>query len=541
MKKAGRHPALFLSALLVFGFAFSPLLHSDEALHKVWAVKDVKVVRPGGSTLEKATIVIRDGLIEAVGTGLAIPPDAEVIDGGILTAYPGLIDGLGQSLLKLPEEKFDAAKFYAGEFTDKDRGITPELRAFDYVNLGKAVFEKYYRCGFTTAQVMPDRGILTGQSSIFCLSDPDKNASVILKDVCLGVGFNSPSVMVYPNSLMGIQAYLKQAFEDAVYFELNRSRWHKDMNGTRRPVYSSHFENLASYTAARKPVIFLCRNQHDIRRALGLAAEFNLDFVICDLGNEASAVIPELKKAGARVLCTVAFKAPVTSLASQRGKTEREKAEKEVYPGNPARLAEAGIPFAFSSLGTDDPKSFMEGILKAVEAGLPADKALAALTVTPAVFFGLERALGTIAPGKIANVVLAEGDILTREAKVRYAFADGKKYDLKEIKAKEGEKPAVNVTGKWEFTLAQGGFKFTVDFSQEEAALSGKMISPFGAFDFTGGVVSGNDLSFDMTLSAGGQEIDLFFSATVDGDTMRGTVVQGTAGSDEFTAKRIPG
>ena len=541
MRNDGHRLKISFGAILLCGLALSSFLYSDEELHKVWAVKDCKVIRPGGPTIEKGTVLIRDGLIEAVGVGLPIPPDAEVIDGSKLTAYPGLIDALGQSLLKLPEEKFDMAKIYSGEFTDKDKGITPDLRAYDYVNLGKSVFEKYYKFGFTAGQVMPDRGILTGQSSFFCLSNPDKAKSLILRDVCLGIGFNTPSVMVYPNSLMGIQAYLKQVFQDRIYFEMNKSRWLKDMKGIKRPAYNSNYENMADYASGRKPVIFLCRNQHDIRRALGLAAEFSLNFFICDLGNESFEAIPELKKAKARVLCTVAFKAPATSLFSQRGKTEREKAEKEVYPKNPAKLAEAGIPFAFSSLATDDPKSFLEGILKAVEAGLPKDRALTALTLTPASFFGLERALGTIEPGKIANLVLAEGDLLVKDAKVKYAFADGKKFELKEAKVKEGEKPAVNVTGKWEVTLAQAGFKVTIDFTQEEAALSGKMVAPFGAFDFTGGSVSGSDVSFDMNISVGGQEIDLYFSATVEGDTMRGTVVQGTSGSDEFTAKRIPG
>jgi hypothetical protein len=292
--------------------------------------------------------------------------------------------------------------------------------------------------------------------------------------------------------------------------------------------------------AGRKPVIFLCRNQNDIRRALILAAGSGMNALICDLGNEASAVIPELKKAKARVLVTVSFKAPLSSLYSQKGKAEREKAEKDIYPKNPARLAEAGIPFAFSSLDTDDPKAFTEGVLKAIEAGLPKEKALAALTTAPASFFGLDKALGTIEPGKIANIVLAEGDLLIKDAKVRYIFADGKKFEVKAGTAKEGEKPTVNVSGKWELT-AQGVPNLTVDFVQEEAGLSGKMVTPFGVFDFTGGSVTANQVEFEMTLSVAGQEIDLYISGTVDGDTMRGTIVQDTSGSTEFTAKRIPG
>ena len=79
-----------------------------------------------------------------------------------------------------------------------------------------------------------------------------------------------------------------------------------------------------------------------------------------------------------------------------------------------------------------------------------------------------------------------------------------------------------------------------MDFAQEEASLSGKMTTPFGAFDFTGGSVSADQVYFEVNASVGGQDIDLYFSATVTGDTMRGTAVQGTSGSTEFTGKRNP-
>jgi len=167
-----------------------------------------------------------------------------------------------------------------------------------------------------------------------------------------------PGLPQFPD---GVHAYLKQAFSDAVYFDQARSRWLKDPKGQVRPGYNPNLEILADFATARKPVIFLCRNQNDIRRALGLAAEYKLVYFIADLGGEAFEVIPELKKSGARVLATVTFKAPGSSLYAQRGRAEREKAEKEVYPKNSARLAEAGIPFAFSSLGTDDPRPSPRG------------------------------------------------------------------------------------------------------------------------------------------------------------------------------------
>jgi hypothetical protein len=524
----------------LFLFALESSIGSEEKLHNVWAVKDCKIVTLAGPQVEKGTIVIRNGLIEAVGADISIPPDAEVLDGAKLALYPGLIDSLNQSLLKFPEEKFDPSKMYSGEFTDKDKGLTPELKAYDYINLGKSIIEKYHKFGITAAQVIPQRGIFTGQASFFSLSNPDKNKALLLKDNCLGIGFSPANFMVYPSSLMGVVAYLKQAFSDVSYFKLTRDRWQKEMRGIPRPDYTPLLEILTEYTSGKKPVIFLCNNQNDIRRSLNLAADYKLNYLICDLGSEAWRVIPELKNAKARVLCTVSFKVPPTSIHAQLGKDEKEKAEKEIYPKNPAKLAEAGILFAFSSLGTDDPKSFMEGVQKAIDAGLPREKALEALTTTAVSFFGLERALGTIEPGKIADFVLAEGDLLAKEAKIRYVFADGDKFELKEARAKEGEKPTVNISGKWELSLPDG-LKIITEFSQEEASFSGKMTTPFGVFDFTGGIISGNEISFEMNVSVGGESLDLYFSAVVEGDSMRGTVVQGTMGSAEFSGKRIPG
>jgi len=513
---------------------------SVETLHRVWAIKDCRLVSPGGALVAKATILVRDGLIEAVGPSVAIPADAEVIDGSKLTAHPGLIDALGQSLLKLPEEKFDTAKFYSGEFTDKDRGLTPELKAFDYVVLGKSTLEKYHKAGLLAAQAISQKGIFTGQGSFFSLSSEDKNKALVIKDTWLGLSYSPSSFSVYPNSLMGVVALLRQEFADVAYFSMTTARWKKDQKGVSRADFNGRYDALADYAAGRKPVVFLCNNQHDIRRTLELAAELKLDYVICDLGSEAQFLIPELRKAKARLLCTVGFKAPSTSVRAQLGKTEKEKAEKELYPKNPAKLAEAGIPFAFSSLGTDDPKSFLEGIQKAIDAGLARDKALEALTITPAAFLGLDKALGTIEPGKIANLVLVDGDPLAKEPKVAMVFADGRKFEFKDTKGKEGEKPTVNVSGRWELTIPDAGLKMNADLSQDEAALSGKLTTPFGVFDFTGGSVSANEIYFEMNISVGGQDIDLYFSATVTGDTMRGNVVQGTQGSSEFTAKRNP-
>jgi hypothetical protein len=163
------------------------------------------------------------------------------------------------------------------------------------------------------------------------------------------------------------------------------------------------------------------------------------------------------------------------------------------------------------------------------------------LTVDAASFFGVERALGTIEAGKIANLVISQGDPLLKESKVKYVFADGIKFDMKEKKAEEGEKPTVNVSGKWEVTTEGGmGMKYTLELTQEEATLSGKRITQYGQDEFTDGTVSGNQISFTISISAMGRMVDIYISGVVEGDTINGTISFGAMGSAEFTGKRIP-
>jgi hypothetical protein len=529
---------LLLALLMILPVRAFP---ADEALHSVWAVKDCKVIIQPGRVMEKGMIIIRDGLIEYAGANAVIPADAEIIDGAGMTAYAGFIDALGDSILKMPEEKIDPSKIFSGDYSDKEKGIAPEIKAYDYVNLTKTAITKFHRNGITAALVIPSKGIFTGQASLFSLSQTVKEKAVILKDNMLGIGFSASSVIGYPDSLMGVVAFLKQEFADLAYYIMHTSRWISDMNGIARPEYKAIFEELLPFLTGKKYIVFLCRNKNDIIRAIKIGSEYKLKYLICDIGDEAFRVIPELKKSDAPVLLTLGFKSPSTSIYSQQGKDVRSEAEKELYPSNAARLAEAGIKFAFSSYSTPEPDKFLGNIMIAVEKGLSNEKALRALTVDAAAIFGVDRALGTIEPGKIANLVISQGDPLAKDSKVKYVFADGIKFDMKEKKAEGGEKPTVNVSGKWEITVEGGmGMKITLEVVQEESTLSGKMTSQYNQSEFTDGTVSGNEISLVITINAMGRTVDIYVSGVVEGDTISGTIAFGAMGSAEFTGKRIP-
>ncbi len=537
MKKISALRILLIASIFLSIF---PLLFPQEELHNIWAIKDCKIVTQTGAPIEKGIVVIRDGLIENVGANIPVPSDAEIIEGSKLTVYPGLIDILGKFPLKLPQEKIEERGATAGEPTEKERGITPELKAYDYADLSKASLEKLHSSGFTVIQIISDKGILTGLSTVLSLTDTGKENALIPSDSFLGIKF-SPGRRGYPNSLMGVVAFLRQVFTDTLYYNMTKERWKREMSGIKRPAYDQKLEILNSFIVEKKPVVFLCRNQHDILRAINLGEEFKLNYFISDLGSEAFRVINEIKNSHGRLILTAGYKSPPTSIYSRSGREEKERAEKEIYPKNPAKVAEGGIPFAFSSIETDEPSKFLEGIRKAVENGLPEEIALKALTLIPANFLNLSKALGTIEPGKIANLVLVEGNIFSKDSKIKYVFVDGKRFEIKEKKPEEGKAPQVNVSGKWEIYLESpmGSMQFNLELIHEGSSLSGKFISQFGTSEFTGGKVSGNEIFFTLSLTVGGESLDLTFSAAIEGDTMRGTV-QSQMGSMEFTGKRIP-
>lgn len=502
------------------------------------AVIDCRIVTMNGPDIAKGTVIIRNGLIEAVGASIGVPADAEIIRGENLIVYPGLIDALNQSLVKLPEKPMDRLKFYTNEFTDEDLGIIPERQAAEFFSLDKGTLEKYRKLGITAAEILPLKGTLTGRSATFCLSDTDGNKNRLEANRLLGVSFETSGLFAYPSSLMGSLAYLRQAFSDARHYDLARTRWQKSPSGLQRPAYSARHEILAEYASGRKPVLFICRNQHDLLRAISLGQEFKLDYVLLDKGGEGFRVIEELKQAQARLILPLGFKIPSTSIEAQWGATRKEKAEKDLYPRNAAQLASAGIPFVFSSVDTDDPQAFLDAVQKTISAGLPREKALEILTRRAADFIGQGRTMGTVEKGKIANLIVSQGELLSKDSVVKATFSDGLRFDIKEKKATE--KPTVNISGRWEIVLEQADLKFTAEFSQEEGGLSGKLSLPFGVFDFSGGTVSGNEIYWEMTITPGGQQIELYFSAKVEGDTMKGTAVQGSAGSMEFHGKRSP-
>ena len=422
------------------------------------AIRNAKIVTVSGPVIAKGTIIVRKGLIEAVGENIAVPPDAWVVDGEGMTVYPGLIDGL--STVGIPGAAPAAAAATGGrggrgntatpaqtaapaaQAATAERSWGPEdrpqttswLLAADEIQAGDRRVETVRGNGITTAVTFPTRGIFAGQGSIIDLVSGEKAAEMILvpaagQYLSLGGGRGGGGGGGFPSSLMGVISYIRQLYLDADHYKLVKDAYAKDPRGMQRPEYDRALEGLL----ASKRILLPANQLIEIDRMLRFGAELKQPMI---LYGARDAYRPEaaelLKKANATVLLSLRWPTPPARAAAADGEdsteTLRTLIERDQAPTAPAVLQKAGVKFALYSDGQDTPRDFQRAVKKAIDNGLSRDEALRALTLSPAEIYGIADRVGSIEKGKIANLVLTKGEIFDDRTQVVMVFVDGKKY-----------------------------------------------------------------------------------------------------------------
>ena len=420
--------------ILILSGLFLPSVFAEEGV--VYAIKNCRIVPVVGGEISSGVIVIRDGLIYAIGANVPVPPDAEVIEGKGLIAYPGLIDTHTKLLVKLPEEPTEerpTQQVPAPPQPSLDKwGLNPELLTMKMLRPDEDAMQQLRNLGITTVLTVPGKGIMVGQSAVVNLAGGSVADMVVKSPVALHIEFNPAprEVRAYPSSLMGVVALIRQTFYDVIDYKLRWERYRQNPRGMKRPPNDPLLEALIPVVEGKLPVVFTANNQNDIRRAFLLAQEFNLKYMVSG-ANEAWKQLELLKKKPIPLLITMNFKAPSTAFEAQQGKEEKERAEKELYPLNPLKLHRAGLKFAINSYGLDKPVDLMNNIRTAIEKGLPMQEALRAMTINAAEFLDIDQQLGSLEKGKIANIILSEGELFAKDSKVKYVFVDGKKFEVK--------------------------------------------------------------------------------------------------------------
>jgi imidazolonepropionase-like amidohydrolase len=241
----------------------------------------------------------------------------------------------------------------------------------------------------------------------------------------------------YPGSLMGTQAYARQALYDAIHYRDEWAAYERAPRGKKRPRYDPALDAWKDVLARKLPLVVTASRENDIRRALALADEFAIQVVVAG-APQASQVASLVAKRKLPLLVSVNFDPPRPATAGffgGGGDDERERRDIEAAERNPAELHKAGVPFALVS---GHAPNFLAGVRKAIERGLPRDAALKAVTLSAAEVLGVADRLGSLETGKIANVVAWTGEPLAKDAKIKMVFVDGQIYEPEERPERPG-------------------------------------------------------------------------------------------------------
>jgi imidazolonepropionase-like amidohydrolase len=419
--------------LTLAALAASLAVAATGARRDVFAIVGGRVVTVAGPVYDNATVVVRDGLIEAVGAGIAAPADARVIDAKGLTITPGLIDAFGGVGLPAPPARSGGAGGASpAPAAAASNPLAPQALALDRVRPAEAL--KARDQGITTALVIPKEGVLPGRSVILNLSGEKAEGMVLKQPAALHVHM-ATLTRQYPGSLMGTVACARQALYDAQQYREEWAAYDRSPRGKKRPRYDAGLEAWQDVLSGREPLVVTATRENDLRRALALADEFKIKVAVAG-APQASRLASLIKQRSLPLLVSVNFDPPRAATFFGPEDEERERKDIEEAQKNPAELHKAGVRFALVS---GHAASFLDGIRKAIEKGLPREAALKAVTLDAADALGIADRTGSIETGKIANLVAWSGEPLAKEAKVKMVFVDGQLYEPDERPDRRGE------------------------------------------------------------------------------------------------------
>ena len=453
-----------------------PLPHDAHAL-----VGGTVVVKPG-QELKNATVVIRNGLIEAVGRDVKAPKDARVWDAKGATIYAGLIesyhlagaaghsssggsaDALGDSLTA------GSINFLGVRGDEADQGnkgpsyqlnsIAPERQVAKGYRPSASSLKSMRELGFTAANLAPDKGIFRGWGAFINLADGNPNAAVLRSRTTQHIAFEKQGGedRRYPASLMGVIASIRQTFLDTDHHSLTTAAYEKNANGARRPEFNPALDALARARAEKRAFVIEPRDSLMIDRAGRLAREFKIDPILVATGQEWRR--PKLAKLAARRFVVPIDLPVIHKLPNDEawdGVALDTLRQWDWAAENPALLKRNGAEIALTTFSLSDRKTFRKNLAQAIERGLSKADALAALTTVPAAFFNVSDRLGTIEKGKIANLtVVSGGDYFDPDNKIREVWIDGRIHPIEtpklaaESKPNKGAKPAPGKNSKTE-------------------------------------------------------------------------------------------
>jgi imidazolonepropionase-like amidohydrolase len=379
----------------------------------VFAIRNARIFTVSGPIIENGTLIIQRGLIAAIGADVAVPPGAKVIDATGLSVYPGMIDaGTNLGLIEIGQganATVDATEVGA---------LNPAALASVALNPHSAHVEVTRVVGVTNVLAMPVGGLISGQAAFVNLLGytPAEMAIVAKAGMVVtlpGSGSPDRGGTVGGSGSQTAMEDLRRMLRDAAAYGNAHDAYARDAS-LPRPASDNRLASLVPAVRGEMPVFFQANSAPQIRSALDFAHEFSLRPVIVG-GGEAWKVAEIINRASAPVIYTGILGVPGVSDAF------------DLNFSAPGRMAAAGLKFSIST-GSDGSSvrdlPYHAGMAAAF--GLPKDAALRAVTLAPAQLLGVSDRLGSLEVGKIANVVVTDGDLLEARTTTKYLFIDGR-------------------------------------------------------------------------------------------------------------------
>jgi imidazolonepropionase-like amidohydrolase len=393
----------------------------------VFAIRNAHIVTVSGPDIEGGTVIIRDGKIVAVGADVATPSGAQIIDARGLFVYPGMIDA-GTTLGLVEIGQGASGTVDTAEVGD----LNPNARAIVALNPHSAHIGVTRVDGVTNVVSLPTGGLISGQAAIVNLLGTTPLEMAVVPAAALVI--NYPRLGGRGGDFGGDQQpanlsdtlaaserqveQIRKMLRDAEAYGKARDAYVKDKS-VPRPDINLVLEALVPYVRGERPVVFRADREAEMRGAIGFADEMKLKPIILG-GDDAWKITSLLKEKNVPVILTGVLSLPL-----------REDDAYDTLYSTAAKLQQAGVRFAIST-GNNGAAvrnlPFYSGMAAAF--GLPKVEALKAVTLYPAQIMNVADRLGTIEVGKVANLVITDGDLLETRTHVRRLFIDGRDVPL---------------------------------------------------------------------------------------------------------------
>lgn len=420
-------------SLILYHVLFSSLLLSDTSK---LAFVGGRIETGTGKVIEKGVVLIEGDRIVSVAASADVE-GYEVINAEGLTIYPGLINafttrGLTTVEPRVGEPRNAQTDILPTMHIGNLKGLEADLIASDLLDISEQALNMQKQ-GWSLSVFSTNRGTFRGVASL-CHYEKNENGEGIVKSHAgLTLSFSTGTGQAYPGGLLGSIAFIRQTFYDAEYFTTypDELKKHIDNESTLETV-KKNYSAIAKAIHKEYPVLFLADTEVEIIRAIRIAEEFNLDIIITG-GREAYKVIDLLTQKNIPVILNPSLPNAPNRGGARRGAggdsapdalREEQYAQWLERSQNAKLLSENGLLFAIG--GFDSPENTLNNLRNLIQQGLPKQKALQAITVNSAKIFGIEQDFGTIDEGKIANLLITDGDIFDEKTKVVKTIIKGK-------------------------------------------------------------------------------------------------------------------